>query len=106
MCIRDSLYKVRQGIDEGKATPPFLNWRSGILGGLGLSALLLWIFTASPVDETHTGVFPPAGQNMAAQLEFVALVDDYWLGTASTDQLLSEVSALGESRYVNLLEAY
>ena len=43
---------------------------------------------------------------MAAQLEFVALVDDYWLGTASTDQLLSEVSALGESRYVNLLEAY
>ncbi len=100
------LYKVRQGIDEGKATPPFLNWRSGILGGLGLSALLLWIFTASPVDETHTGVFYPAGQNKAAQLEFVALVDDYWLETASTDQLLSEVSALGESRYVNLLEAY
>ena len=100
------LYKVRQRIEARKAIVGFLNWRSGLLGSLGLTVLLIWIFAASTVEEPDASLALSDEQDLAVQREIVLLVDDYWLETASTDQLLSEVSSFGGSQYIDVLAGY
>ena len=100
------LYKVRQRIEAREAIVGFLNWRSGLLGSLGLTVLLIWIFAASTVEEPDASLALSDEQDLAVQREIVLLVDDYWLETASTDQLLGEVSSFGGSQYIDLLAGY
>ena len=91
------LYKLRQRIEEREAITGILNWRSGLLGSLGLTTIFIWIFAASnttPAKDVLADLSLGDGHDLEVQTEIVLLVDDYWLETASTDQLLSEVGSM------------
>ena len=103
------LYKVRQRIEEREAITGILNWRSGLLGSLGLTAFFIWNFAVSnttPTKDALANLSSRDGHDLEVQTEIALLVDDYWLETASTDQLLNEVGSFGGSQYADLLAGY
>ena len=94
------LYKLRQRVEEREVITGIPNWRSGLLGSLGVTTFFIWIFAVSNPTPTKDG------HDLEMQMEIALLVDDYWLETASTDQLLKEVGSFGGSQYADLLAGY
>jgi hypothetical protein len=103
------LYRVRQGIEERESTSGFFTWRTGLLGALSLAAFFIWMFaradTLSDGEDILSLPFPEV-QTLESQAEIAEIVDNYWLETASTDELLSEVGSISGEEYMALLEVH
>ena len=107
--VSSFVYQVRQGIEAQNSTSSWWSWRAGLVGALVLAIGIAWYsLTPFPLSNPEVGGKGPeprvamveSGQEMAA------ILDAYWLDTATTDELLSEVVAIDRDELLALLEDY
>jgi hypothetical protein len=107
--VSSFVYQVRQGIEAQNSTSSWWPWRAGLVGALVLAIGIAWYsltpFPLSNPDVGGKGPEPSVAMVESGQ-EMAAILDAYWLDTATTDELLSEVVAIDRDELLALLEDY